>query len=189
MKKIYVFFVFLFTLFIIGVKNDVKVMAQATAGDLSITIDEKLPTSFLVNTEAPNFKKHFIVKSGSATHELKDSEINLGGFNISIVGDYTITATVTVGADTVSKTLAVKVIEADTEGPIITIKKPLHMEDEFGRTPWDSQESMISLMDRFFIWDAVEGYIAPTESMFEGIEDVRLNQYGEEFTISILAED
>ena len=46
------------------------------------------------------------------------------------------------------------------------------MEDEFGRTPWDSQESMISLMDRFFIWDAVEGYIAPTESMFEGIEDV-----------------
>lgn len=38
----------------------------------------KTANIFLVNTEAPNFKKHFIVKSGSATHELKDSEINLG---------------------------------------------------------------------------------------------------------------
>lgn len=189
MKKVYVFFVFLFTLFIFGVKVKVDaVPLPTTSGDLSIEVDEKLPTSFLVNTEAPNFQDYFIVKLGNAIQQT-DVDLFLDGFDIGVIGDYLISGSIKIGTDTVGIELPVKVIESDTEGPVITIKKPLHIEDEFGRTPWDSQETMVSLMDRFFIWDAVEGYIAPTESMFEGIEEVRLNQYGEEFPIDILVED
>lgn len=189
MKKVYVFFVFLFTLFIFGVKVKVDaVPLPTTSGDLSIEVDEKLPTSFLVNTEAPNFQDYFIVKLGNAIQQT-DVDLFLDGFDIGVIGDYLISGSIKIGTDTVGIELPVKVIESDTEGPVITIKKPLHIEDEFGRTPWDSQETMVSLMDRFFIWDAVEGYIAPTESMFEGIEEVRLNQYGEEFPIDIFVED
>lgn len=189
MKKVYVFFVFLFTLFIFGVKVKVDaVPLSTTSGDLSIEVDEKLPTSFLVNTEAPNFQDYFIVKLGNAIQQT-DVDLFLDGFDIGVIGDYSISGSIKIGTDTVGIELPVKVIESDTEGPVITVKKPLHIEDEFGRTPWDSQETMVSLMDRFFIWDAVEGYIAPTESMFEGIEEVRLNQYGEEFPIDILVED
>lgn len=189
MKKVYVFFVFLFTLFIFGVKVKVDaVPLPTTSGDLSIEVDEKLPTSFLVNTEAPNFQDYFIVKLGNAIQQT-DVDLFLDGFDIGVIGDYLISGSIKIGTDTVGIELPVKVIESDTEGPVITVKKPLHIEDEFGRTPWDSQETMVSLMDRFFIWDAVEGYIAPTESMFEGIEEVRLNQYGEEFPIDILVED
>ena len=189
MKKVYVFFVFLFTLFIFGVKVKVDaVPLSTTSGDLSIEVDEKLPTSFLVNTEAPNFQDYFIVKLGNAIQQT-DVDLFLDGFDIGVIGDYSISGSIKIGTDTVGIELPVKVIESDTEGPVITIKKPLHIEDEFGRTPWDSQETMVSFMDRFFIWDAVEGYIAPTESMFEGIEEVRLNQYGEEFPIDIFVED
>lgn len=189
MKKVYVFFVFLFTLFIFGVKVKVDaVPLPTTSGDLSIEVDEKLPTSFLVNTEAPNFQDYFIVKLGNAIQQT-DVDLFLDGFDIGVIGDYLISGSIKIGTDTVGIELPVKVIESDTEGPVITIKKPLHIEDEFGRTPWDSQETMVSFMDRFFIWDAVEGYIAPTESMFEGIEEVRLNQYGEEFPIDIFVED
>lgn len=189
MKKVYVFFVFLFTLFIFGVKVKVDaVPLPTTSGDLSIEVDEKLPTSFLVNTEAPNFQDYFIVKLGNAIQQT-DVDLFLDGFDIGVIGDYLISGSIKIGTDNVGIELPVKVIESDTEGPVITIKKPLHIEDEFGRTPWDSQETMVSLMDRFFIWDAVEGYIAPTESMFEGIEEVRLNQYGEEFPIDIFVED
>jgi hypothetical protein len=189
MKKVYVFFVFLFTLFIFGVKVKVDaVPLPTTSGDLSIEVDEKLPTSFLVNTEAPNFQDYFIVKLGNAIQQT-DVDLFLDGFDIGVIGDYLISGSIKIGTDTVGIELPVKVIESDTEGPVITVKKPLHIEDEFGRTPWDSQETMVSLMDRFFIWDAVEGYIAPTESMFEGIEEVRLNQYGEEFPIDIFVED
>ncbi len=189
MKKVYVFFVFLFILFIFGVKVKVDaVPLPTTSGDLSIEVDEKLPTSFLVNTEAPNFQDYFIVKLGNAIQQT-DVDLFLDGFDIGVIGDYLISGSIKIGTDTVGIELPVKVIESDTEGPVITIKKPLHIEDEFGRTPWDSQETMVSLMDRFFIWDAVEGYIAPTESMFEGIEEVRLNQYGEEFPIDIFVED
>jgi hypothetical protein len=48
---------------------------------------------------------------------------------------------------------------------------------------------MVQFKERFFIWDAVEGQIMATDSMFLGIEDVRLNQFGEVFSIWIEAQD
>ena len=122
MKKVYVFFVFLFTLFIFGVKVKVDaVPLPTTSGDLSIEVDEKLPTSFLVNTEAPNFQDYFIVKLGNAIQQT-DVDLFLDGFDIGVIGDYLISGSIKIGTDTVGIELPVKVIESDTEGPVITIK-------------------------------------------------------------------
>ncbi len=190
MKKIYVLIVFLFTIFLLGSNQNVEVKAESSSsGDLSITLNERLPKSFIVNSATPDFKPYFIVRLGTVRQEITDEQIDLGGFNVATIGEYIITATVTIETDTVTKSLTVKVVDTDTVGPTITVNKAFHMEDEFGRTPWDSQESMISFMERFTIYDEVDGYIAPNESMFLGIENVRLNRYGEEYVIWIEAYD
>ena len=195
MKRVYVFVIFLFSLLLIGVNNNVEVKAQgSTSGELSIALNEKLPTSFIVNTTAPDFKNYFVVKLGTTVRqEITDSQIDLGGFDIAALGDYTITATVTVDAATVTLAVPVKVIAEDTEGPEIRVVKaflePIDGEGGKKLTPWDTSESMVQFKERFFIWDAVEGQIMATDSMFLGIEDVRLNQFGEVFSIWIEAQD
>ncbi|HHT82224.1 MAG TPA: hypothetical protein GX003_02130 [Acholeplasmataceae bacterium] len=194
MKRVYVFVIFLFSLLLIGVNNNVEVKAQgSTSGELSIALNEKLPTSFIVNTTAPDFKNYFVVKLGTTVQEITDSQIDLGGFDIAALGDYTITATVTVDAATVTLAVPVKVIAEDTEGPEIRVVKaflePIDGEGGKKLTPWDTSESMVQFKERFFIWDAVEGQIMATDSMFLGIEDVRLNQFGEVFSIWIEAQD
>lgn len=194
MKRVYVFVIFLFSLLLIGVNNNVEVKAQgSTSGELSIALNEKLPTSFIVNTTAPDFKNYFVVKLGTTVQEITDSQIDLGGFDIAVLGDYTITATVTVDAATVTLAVPVKVIAEDTEGPEIRVVKaflePIDGEGGKKLTPWDTSESMVQFKERFFIWDAVEGQIMATDSMFLGIEDVRLNQFGEVFSIWIEAQD
>jgi hypothetical protein len=194
MKRVYVFVIFLLSLLLIGVNKNVEVKAQgSTSGELSIALNEKLPTSFIVNTTAPDFKNYFIVKLGTTVQEITDSQIDLGGFDIAALGDYTITATVTVDAATVTLAVPVKVIAEDTEGPEIRVVKaflePIDGEGGKKLTPWDTSESMVQFKERFFIWDAVEGQIMATDSMFLGIEDVRLNQFGEVFSIWIEAQD
>lgn len=194
MKRVYVFVIFLFSLLLIGVNNNFEVKAQgSTSGELSIALNEKLPTSFIVNTTAPDFKNYFVVKLGTTVQEITDSQIDLGGFDIAALGDYTITATVTVDAATVTLAVPVKVIAEDTEGPEIRVVKaflePIDGEGGKKLTPWDTSESMVQFKERFFIWDAVEGQIMATDSMFLGIEDVRLNQFGEVFSIWIEAQD
>ena len=106
MKKIYVLIVFLFTIFLLGSNQNVEVKAESSSsGDLSITLNERLPKSFIVNSATPDFKPYFIVRLGTVRQEITDEQIDLGGFDIAALGDYTITATVTVDAATV--TLAV----------------------------------------------------------------------------------
>ncbi|MGI6786992.1 MAG: hypothetical protein ACOX5X_00275 [Acholeplasmataceae bacterium] len=187
MKKVYVFFVFLFTLFLLGTNQKADVKADVL--NLTITIDEKLPTSFIVNSTAPDFKDYFTVTYMGIEQPITDDQVFIGEFDITKVGEYTITAFVVIETDFALKELVVKVIEKDTEGPVIRVIKNFLPVDELGRTPWDAQESMASLRERFFIYDAVDGYIAPTEEMFEGINKVKLNQFGEVFTINVWAED
>ena len=194
MKKIYVLIVFLFTIFLLGSNQNVEVKAESSSsGDLSITLNERLPKSFIVNSATPDFKPYFIVRLGTVRQEITDEQIDLGGFDIAALGDYTITATVTVDAATVTLAVPVKVIAEDTEGPEIRVVKaflePIDGEGGKKLTPWDTSESMVQFKERFFIWDAVEGQIMATDSMFLGIEDVRLNQFGEVFSIWIEAQD
>lgn len=190
MKKfLYGVLVFVLGLFFISNKPQVTLNAEDEASSITITINDRLPTSFLVGSTTVDFKPYFVVRIDNVRTPITDDQINMGGFNINNVGEYTIIATVTVGEITETKDLLVKVIDVDNTAPKITVNKAFHITNEFGQTPWDSQESMISFMARFTIWDDVDGYIEPVESMFDGIEKVRLNRYGEEYSIFISVED
>lgn len=195
MKKIFVMFIFLLSLFWISSNHKYETFAAEEGSTVTITINDRLPRSLLIGADKPDLKTYFILRINNQRTDLLDEHINDGGLNMAVAGDYTITATYTVAATeteaaiTVSKSLVLKVITSDTIAPVITVNRPFLPENEFGQIPWDSQESMISLMDRFTIYDEVDGQIVPNETMFEGIEDVKTNQHGEEFTIFVSATD
>ena len=172
MKNIYLMFLLVF-----GFMFMPKINAQTE--EVTISINERLPKAYIKGSQAPDFKGHFIVRVDGTRRDLTDGELNIGGFDVNTLGTYTITATI----GEVSNAIEVKVIEADTEAPIITINKAFLDKNDQGQTPWSSQETMISLMARFTIYDEVDGLIPATESMFKGIEKVVLTEYGEEYTI------
>lgn len=189
MKKIYFIFAILFSLLIFGSQVDNYLKAEdLEPAVIDISVNEKLPTTFVMGSEIPNFKSYFIVKVNGNNRNVVDDEIDLTSFNINQVGDYTITVTIVAGASTKSHTLDVKVILEDVTAPTVTLSKPFIFND-FGQIAWDSRESMIKLMERFQIFDDVDGVILASEEMFEGIEKVRLNNYDHEYSIFVSIKD
>ncbi|MFA5720320.1 MAG: bacterial Ig-like domain-containing protein, partial [Acholeplasmataceae bacterium] len=178
MKNIYLMFLLVF-----GFMFMPKINAQTE--EVTISINERLPKAYIKGSQAPDFKGHFIVRVDGTRRDLTDGELDIGGFDVNQLGTYTITATI----GEVSNSLEVKVIETDTEAPIITVNKAFLDKNADGQTPWSSQETMISFMARFTIYDEVDGLIPATESMFQGIEKVKLTDYGAEYTIWFDVED
>lgn len=189
MKKIYFIFALLFSLLILGSQVDNQLKAEdLEPAVIDISVNEKLPTTFIMGSEMPNFKSYFVVKVNNTSRNVVDDEIDLTSFNINQVGDYTITVTIVAGTSTKSHTLDVKVILEDVTAPTVTLSKPFIFND-FGQIAWDSRESMIKLMERFQIFDDVDGVILASEEMFEGIEKVRLNNYDHEYSIFVSIKD
>ncbi len=189
MKKIYFIFALLFSLLILGSQVDNQLKAEdLEPAVIDISVNEKLPTTFIMGSEMPNFKSYFVVKVNNTSRNVVDDEIDLTSFNINQVGDYTITVTIVAGASTKSHALDVKVILEDVTAPTVTLSKPFIIND-FGQIAWDSRESMIKLMERFQIFDDVDGVILASEEMFEGIEKVRLNNYDHEYSIFVSIKD
>ncbi len=189
MKKIYFIFALLFSLLILGNQVDNQFKAEdLEPAVIDIAVNEKLPTTFIMGSEMPNFKSYFVVKVNNTSRNVVDDEIDLTSFNINQVGDYTITVTIVAGASTKSHALDVKVILEDVTAPTVTLSKPFIFND-FGQIAWDSRESMIKLMERFQIFDDVDGVILASEEMFEGIEKVRLNNYDHEYSIFVSIKD
>ena len=189
MKKIYFIFALLFSLLILGSQVDNQFKAEdLEPAVIDISVNEKLPTTFIMGSEMPNFKSYFVVKVNNTSRNVIDDEIDLTSFNINQVGDYTITVTIVAGTSTKSHTLDVKVVLEDVTAPTVTLSKPFIFND-FGQIAWDSRESMIKLMERFQIFDDVDGVILASEEMFEGIEKVRLNNYDHEYSIFVSIKD
>jgi|LSQX01.1.fsa_nt_gb hypothetical protein len=189
MKKIYFIFALLFSLLILGNQVDNQFKAEdLEPAVIDIAVNEKLPTTFIMGSEMPNFKSYFVVKVNNTSRNVIDDEIDLTSFNINQVGDYTITVTIVAGTSTKSHTLDVKVVLEDVTAPTVTLSKPFIFND-FGQIAWDSRESMIKLMERFQIFDDVDGVILASEEMFEGIEKVRLNNYDHEYSIFVSIKD
>lgn len=189
MKKIYFIFALLFSLLILGSQVDNQFKAEdLEPAVIDIAVNEKLPTTFIMGSEMPNFKSYFVVKVNGINRNVVDDEIDLTSFNINQVGDYTITVTIVAGTSTKSHTLDVKVVLEDVTAPTVTLSKPFIFND-FGQIAWDSRESMIKLMERFQIFDDVDGVILASEEMFEGIEKVRLNNYDHEYSIFVSIKD
>ena len=189
MKKIYFVFVILLSILMFGnqVNNHFKA-EELEPADIIIKVDEKLPTTFVMGSEMPNFKSYFIVTVNGIKRNVSDDDLDLSAFDINQVGDYIITLTIKEGSSTLSHDLDVKVILADVTAPTVTLTKSF-ITNDFGQIAWDSQESMIKLMERFQIVDDVDGIIIPSEEMFEGIEKVRLNNYGHEYSIFVTFKD
>ena len=112
MKNIYLMFLLVF-----GFMFMPKINAQTE--EVTISINERLPKAYIKGSQTPDFKGHFIVRVDGTRRDLTDGELDIGGFDVNQLGTYTITATI----GEVSNAIEVKVIEADTEAPIITINK------------------------------------------------------------------
>ena len=192
MKKIYFVFVILLSILMFGnqVNNHFKA-EELEPADIIIKVDEKLPTTFVMGSEMPNFKSYFIVTVNGIKRNVSDDDLDISAFDINQVGDYTIFLTINEGSSSLSYELDVKVILADVTAPTVTLSKQFQFTEygEYDQIAWDSQESMIKLMERFKIVDDVDGIIVPSEEMFEGIEKVRLNNYGHEYSIFVTFKD
>ena len=176
---------------------------------ITVTTDPTLPNTFIQNGAMPDWNKYFVVKDGKKTEG--DGIVLIPGpgeeavKNLSVVSDFDITkvgtyqVTVSYKRDVVhdendedSLTLDFYVVASDIEAPEVTRWYHFHEEETVNIdgelrvvVPWDARDKKQDLINAFVVYDRIDGAIVPNESMFEGLEKVRFNNYGGVYPIKI----
>ena len=187
---------------------EVHVVEKGDTGPISITSEANLPLDFIVNSTKPDLNKYFVIKEGNNIVKIptEGEEANprievTSDFDITKVGTYTITVkyskeVIEKPEDTQTHSVTLNVIEKDTTAPEVIKSYKFHNKanveidgSEREVTPWDSQVDMAMLMASFELYDRVDGRITITQDMFEGIEKVKTDQYGNVYSVSINFKD
>lgn len=162
-------------------------------GSVLIDVNEDFPVEFIVNSDAPDFRQYFKVTDN--VDVIEDFQLRLGGFDITKVGEYTVSAfyarpyVFNQNQDLKRVSINVKVIENDLTAPEISTFEVLDKLTPEGKFLWTYNEPLSKFTSRFSVIDNVDGRIQITDDMFEGLDKVDIKALNEEYLITFRVKD
>lgn len=202
MKKLMsIIFIFLLSLLTIkGVKAETSV---GSIGHAIISVNHDLPIYFVKGNEnlqgdkaVQHFKKYFSIRDQRKDIEIEDEYLNIGTFDINVVGEYDIEISF-VGRSTlrVSQTLTVYVIEEDTEAPKVYILRDNITYNVTKANPDADEEDEEERVLKFIrslnltVRDNVDGLIELTGEHFTGVKEIDSTNLNGEYEITLTVSD
>lgn len=202
MKKIMsiIFLILLSLLTTKGVKaND---DAPVGIGHAIISVNYDLPVYFVKGDEnlqgnkaVQHFKNYFSIRDQRKDVEVEDEYLNIGTFDINVVGEYEIELSF-VGRSTlrVSETIIVHVIEEDTLAPVVYILRD-NITYNVTRPNPDAEEDEEEKVLKFIkslnltVRDNVDGLIELTSDHFTGVKEIDSTNLNGEYEITLTVSD
>lgn len=188
-----------FGLFILNVKAQENV---GTIGHAIISVNEDLPIFFVKGNETlkgdlaiAHFKQYFSLRDQRQDVEVLDEYLDIGTFDIDVVGEYDIILRFT-GKSTleVSETLTVYVIEADTLPPMIygfreNITYNVAKKEDQDKVTLDEKINAFIKSLNLTVKDNVDGLIPLTKEHFTGVSEIDPTNLNGEYEITLTVSD
>ncbi|NMA04773.1 MAG: hypothetical protein GX931_00190 [Acholeplasmataceae bacterium] len=202
MKKL-MSIVIIFLLGLFTIKGVEAADAPVSIGHAIISVNYDLPVYFVKGNEnlqgdkaVQYFKNYFSIRDQRKDVEVKEEYLNIGTFDINVVGEYEIKLSF-VGRSTlrVSEIITVYVIEEDTLAPEVYILRDNINYNVTKPVPKNEKESEEERVRKFIkslnltVRDNVDGLIELTEEHFTGVAEIDSTNLNGQYEITLTVSD